>query len=622
MGWGWAGSVRWVGLVMGSGRLGGLGRFRSCFVRAWGVRVPGTGDDPAVMTGLRERTAKGEGDAPEGFPGLAGLWRLGARVRRRMVRQAIAEGVVRVAAWMLTLVVVGCVADWLMDWPVWWRRFAWLGYLGFFVWAVRLWVVGPWGSVPSGDRLALELERRDPALRSRLISAVQLGRAAGGEVGETRAFVGRLVREVNGTVAERSLADMVPGDRLRGMARRLGLLVLGVGLLWAWGGGTRDALVRRWLGADVDLPRRTRIVEVTGPKVVGRGDDLEVSATVAGVIPKAGTLWVRHGSGREQRLVMEAAGEGGVAGRFTRLLPNLTGDFRYWVRLNDAESEVFEVTVLPRPVVTNLVLTVEYPAYTRLPPRRVAPGELTLLRGGRLRVEARASQALERVEVQLEGLSTQVVARLEAGRPEEFRVDLPVDDPRWTGFAVRLVDTKGIGSLDPAVYAVNVVEDQAPTVRVILPSRREELVTTRGRVLVSFEAKDDFGLAGLRLVHQPAAGTNGAPVSSVVELDLGEEDVAVARRRFEWRLDEIRPPVEEGSYLEFWVEALDRREVGGPGVGRSERYLARVVSEAEKRSDLLTRAGDAIGRLGDVAQGQERLNESLGRIILEKAGPR
>ncbi len=147
-------------------------------------------------------------------------------------------------------------------------------------------------------------------------------------------------------------------------------------------------------------------------------------------------------------------------------------------------------------------------------------------------------------------------------------------------------------------------------------------MTSRGSVLVAFDAKDDFGLARLRLMYQAAASTNAPSEPAAIELDLDGATTNAVRRRFEWKLSDIRPAVQEGAFLEFWVEAMDRREQGGPGVGRSERYLARVVSEAEKRSDLLTRAGDAIGRLGDVAQGQERLNDSLGRIILEKAPPR
>jgi hypothetical protein len=345
-----------------------------------------------------------------------------------------------------------------------------------------------------------------------------------------------------------------------------------------------------------------------------------ITVRVEGVMPKEGQLVLRHASGRVQKLAMESDEQ--QLGGYRRLLVNLSSDVGYRVRVNDAESEEFAVEVLPRPVVTNLDLTLELPKYTGLPARQVAPGELTLLLGSRLRVVGTVGQPLERAWVRMDGLETQWVATVSASRRDQFRADLPVDDARWTGFSVQLVDTRGITSLDPAVYAVSVVEDQPPVVRVVLPARREELVTPRGSVLVAFDAKDDFGLAGLRLMYQAAASTNAVSEPKAIELELDGATTNAVRRRFEWKLSEIRPAVQEGAFLEFWVEAMDRREQGGPGVGRSERYLARVVSEAEKRSDLLTRAGDAIGRLGDVAQGQERLNDSLGRIILEKAAPR
>ncbi|MDB6034026.1 MAG: hypothetical protein JWM16_4364, partial [Verrucomicrobiales bacterium] len=58
----------------------------------------------------------------------------------------------------------------------------------------------------------------------------------------------------------------------------------------------------------------------------------------------------------------------------------------------------------------------------------------------------------------------------------------------------------------------------------------------------------------------------------------------------------------------------------GPGIGRSEHQLAKVVSESEKRADLLNRAGDYLGSINDVATDQEKLNRSLGTIIREKSG--
>jgi hypothetical protein len=44
------------------------------------------------------------------------------------------------------------------------------------------------------------------------------------------------------------------------------------------------------------------------------------------------------------------------------------------------------------------------------------------------------------------------------------------------------------------------------------------------------------------------------------------------------------------------------------------------VSEAEKRADLLNRAGDTLGSITDVTTDQEKLNRNLGTIIREKAG--
>jgi len=50
----------------------------------------------------------------------------------------------------------------------------------------------------------------------------------------------------------------------------------------------------------------------------------------------------------------------------------------------------------------------------------------------------------------------------------------------------------------------------------------------------------------------------------------------------------------------------------------TEHQLLRVVSENEKRADLLNRAGDFIGTIGDVAGDQEKLNFTLGTLIYER----
>ena len=68
------------------------------------------------------------------------------------------------------------------------------------------------------------------------------------------------------------------------------------------------------------------------------------------------------------------------------------------------------------------------------------------------------------------------------------------------------------------------------------------------------------------------------------------------------------------------MEVEDNNNVTGPGIGRTDHQLAKVVSEAEKRADLLNRAGDYLGTISDVASDQEKANRNLGTLIRQKAG--
>src|SRR5690606_8721419 len=68
-----------------------------------------------------------------------------------------------------------------------------------------------------------------------------------------------------------------------------------------------------------------------------------------------------------------------------------------------------------------------------------------------------------------------------------------------TGFSIHMVDELGLTSKDPTVYRIDLLFDQAPTVRVTHPLRREELVTQKATLIVGFDAADDFALGAARL---------------------------------------------------------------------------------------------------------------------------
>jgi hypothetical protein len=94
------------------------------------------------------------------------------------------------------------------------------------------------------------------------------------------------------------------------------------------------------------------------------------------------------------------------------------------------------------------------------------------------------------------------------------------------------------------------------------------------------------------------------------------------RRRYEWKLAELQPPLAEGASLEYWIEARDGNDVTGPGVTLTDRFFAKVVSETEKRADLMGRLDDFLNTLGGVAESQQKLNEGLGELIRQRTNRR
>ena len=70
--------------------------------------------------------------------------------------------------------------------------------------------------------------------------------------------------------------------------------------------------------------------------------------------------------------------------------------------------------------------------------------------------------------------------------------------------------------------------------------------------------------------------------------------------------------------IDYWFEVIDANNVTGPGIGTTDHYQARIVSEAEKRADLANRLSDTMEGLNGVRQGQEEVNAKLGEIIFER----
>ena len=535
-----------------------------------------------------------------------------AAVRRKHVGVAAGTGAGMAVGAFVILLAIAMLLDWWIDFPLWARvlMLAWvLGAMAFIIWRF---VITPIRRQPDDDTIALRVERARPEYRSRLISSIQFPRPGVIAPGTAASLARMTIAETEALARPMNFTEVVS---TREFAKVLtwASAVLALGLFSFMYGGevSRDLLKRAFLSSTL-VPRHTRVEVITGDARIGRGDTIRIEALARGVIPRAGKLLVKMSGHRTQEYALDKDNEG----KFVRALENVQQNFDYTVRLNDGVSRSHRVEVVPRPTTASIECEQMLPAYTGLPKTKRALGDLTLLAGSRLSLAVIATRDIKQAFIRLAGLSNDVPMQLGANNPRELRGEFAIPPKGLTGFSIEMLDTSGMESRDSAIYRIDVVPDRAPKVRITYPDRREELVTRQAVQPIGFEANDDFRIAQARLRYRVGESEDAA--IQTVDLELGTNVVKEMKNRYEWIVRDFQPPLLEGTRIEFWLEVLDNNDITGPGIGVTEHQLLRVVSESEKRADLLNRAGDFLGTIGDVAGDQEKLNFTLGTLISPK----
>jgi hypothetical protein len=458
------------------------------------------------------------------------------------------------------------------------------------------------------------VERALPAFRSRFIAAVQLAR---GDTAST-SLVRALVAETTAMSATMTFREVVRTDRLRRWLKIAAAAFAVIAALALLGGHSTSPLLTRALLWNNPVPRKT-LIDAGGDRIVAIGDDVEIRATARGIVPERGRLLIETTSGRRQEFTFDPLPD--ARANFARMLRSVQESFDYRIALGDAQTARFRVTVKPRPAVAGLECTQHFPAYTKLPPQRRALGDLKILAGSRLALRVKAIAPVKTAEIRLLGADADAIVKTaplatDAQDATQLAGEIPIPAKDAAGLTIHLVDTDGIESRVGAVHRIEIVQDQPPTIRLLRPERREELLTRDATMLLAFEARDDFGIGKVRL-HYAVDFVEGAP-HQTIDLDLGGETPRTLARRFDWKINRVTPRVEQGSTIDYWLEVIDTNDITGPGTAKLDHYQARIVSDLEKRADLANRLSDTMEGLNEVKHGQEAVSRALGEIIFEK----
>jgi len=158
-------------------------------------------------------------------------------------------------------------------------------------------------------------------------------------------------------------------------------------------GLTLHRFLKPW--ADLPAPTLTRIAVSPGDMEVRKLTTVSVKADVEGRLPSGVTIHYelipegQQPTGKYKSAKMERHDLRSYSFDFARLLDSV----KYYVTGGDCKTNVYMLRIYEVPRITQLKMTLTYPAYTGMKPRKIedAVGPITALRGTKVSPRARSS---------------------------------------------------------------------------------------------------------------------------------------------------------------------------------------------------------------------------------------
>ncbi len=356
-----------------------------------------------------------------------------------------------------------------------------------------------------------------------------------------------------------------------------------------------------------------------GDIIVPRGERLEVGVEALKGGVRSATIERLTEQGRKvaDDMRQTPSTSGGKAQRFSFAIPAVERDFTYRIQADDALTKYYHVTAVTPPAIESIDLRIDYPDYTRMPPRveQASNGTITALAGSTATLTVKTSKPCASATLKIDGPApVSLNAESDSVRGESrlvFHLSLP---PGLAGlYSLQLTDEHGLRNtkFERAVQAL----PDTPPVALITDLPQKEIRLKRGdRFPFYFIATDDIGLKTVELLlEKDAVKLAPRPIPHPVATDTEKEPP----RKLEGSavVDLADPELRGAARLTFQIAACDTlpETLKGPQKGFSEIYTIVIDDNAQAfKTQALRSQQEAVKN--QLQQAKRELEESKNKV--------
>jgi len=497
----------------------------------------------------------------------------------RLIAERISVGVVMlilvVASWLLLLLMVE-MRLWI---PTLWRSilfWVWtsasLLLLGWLV--VWPWLFG-WIHRSKYQQIARIVTNGKPSLQNRIICLLEL--CSGKSSASPQPLIDQAVKTLDQEVSQMSLTHQVNWMRILSWSRFLvipvGLLVI---LVLAAPQGLQHASVRLFSpGTTFERPTPFSLVLSPGDTQVIKGDSISVIAEAFGAqLPEIVTFQL--GTVAETSVRSNQVGADSL-GQFVHHENNIRFPLRYRAVAGSVSSPWYKITIVDRPVLRNLQISLDPPAYTGLSTEQLpsGTGHITALQGTQATITINSSMADVHAWLSIDADSNDVIF-------EESSATIEIHDE--TTYQILLESRSGVRNLDPITYSITPIVDRYPSVEIISPSASTDM-DFELLIPLTIRVQDDFGFSRFTLSWRLSESRFGDTMESYDVLNLPIPSTLEVQ--YLWDLDATTQlDIVPGDVISYYVTIWDNDGYNGAKKRVSTTQTLRLPSITERYEAL------------------------------------
>lgn len=536
------------------------------------------------------------------------------RAWRKERRFTHLRGLCFVVLWTVALLAVDFLVDWMFALPGWGR----VGLLGINA-AILLYILWTHWLVDlrryDALRVALQVERRHPELRSLLVSFIQLQEHQPANSQASPALIRAMKEQAVSETAPLDFREIISYVELKRIAiASVCLIAFAAGISLRWDDYFRILMLRLFNpSAQAAYPTRTHI-DPLADLVVRQGDPINLEIHVRGMAPVEGSLYVRPEGGDEEKLPLavepaSATHPAGAAYKTYRYaFESAFKSFSYRAQIGDARSEVRHVRVIPPPQVVASQVTIHHKPYMKKPDRTTdllnieAPEGANI--GWKIKVDRPVEGAVMLVGDKDDALKSVPMELSKDGMTMSW--SMPADESTAYRFEWK---EKGNGFTfrEDSRHYIQVTPDTPPDVEILKPVS-DDKATVQKTLTIIFRATDDYGVTKARVVYSFNDGPEKTREIAGYNGGVGQD---------KWELRPDLPEFHDGDLLvmNYCIEVEDNYEgKGGPHKARSASRTLAIVSIPEYQQYIYEKYGQIIEDIESAKKSEQKSSDEVKTI--------